>query len=160
RLTSQVIHETNTRANELAQQTFQQAKHVLEDAKEAGLRPASNSVEDRHEYVKQAFETNEGLLTALQSPLGVNLSIYEISVVDRAGLILASSDPKLAGTIAPPRPPFAQLDSSNFFRQIKVLYGPQRVFESSFAFKMGGEPFGDVRVGISVPLLRNAIEPG
>jgi len=61
RLTSQVIHDTNKRASELAQQTFQQAKHALEDAKEAGLRPASNSPEDRHEYVKQAFESNEGL---------------------------------------------------------------------------------------------------
>src|SRR5215468_6891626 len=160
RLTSQVIHETNKRANELAQQTFEQAKHSLEDAKEAGLRPASNSPEDRHEYVKQAFETNEGLLTALQNPLGSNAWIYEVSIVDRAGLILASSDPKLSGTIAPSRPPFAQLDRSNFLRQIKVLYGPQRVFESSFAFKMGGEPFGDVRVGISVPLLRDAIAPG
>jgi PAS domain S-box-containing protein len=160
RLTSQVIHETNTRANELAVQTFEQAKHSLEDAKEAGLRPASDSPEDRHEYVKQAFETNEGLLTALQNPLGSNAWIYEVSIVDRAGLILASSDPKLSGTIAPSRPPFAQLDRSNFLRQIKVLYGPQRVFESSFAFKMGGEPFGDVRVGISVPLLRDAIAPG
>src|SRR5262249_4643535 len=160
RLTSQVIHETNTRANELAVQTFEQAKHSLEDAKEAGLRPASNSPEDRHEYVKQAFETNEGLLTALQNPLGSNAWIYEVSIVDRAGLILASSDPKLSGTIAPSRPPFAQLDRSNFLRQIKVLYGPQRVFESSFAFKMGGEPFGDVRVGISVPLLRDAFAPG
>jgi PAS domain S-box-containing protein len=160
RLTSQVIHETNTRANELAQQTFEQAKHALEDAKEAGMRPASNSPEDRHEYVKQAFETNEGLLSALQSPLGSNAWIYEVSIVDRAGLILASSDPKLTGTIAPPRPPFAQLDRSNFLRQIKVLYGPQRVYESSFAFKMGGEPFGDVRVGISIPLLRDNIAPG
>jgi len=160
RLTSQVIHETNTRANELAQQTFEQAKHALEDAKDAGMRPASNSAEDRHEYVKQAFETNEGLLAALQSPLGSNAWIYEVSIVDRSGAILASSDPKLTGTIAPARPPFAQLDRSNFLRQIKVLYGPQRVFESSFAFKMGGEPFGDVRVGISIPLLRDAIAPG
>src|SRR5262249_55294059 len=147
-------------ANELAQQSFQQAKHVLEDAKDAGLRPASNSPEDRHEYVKRAFETNENLLTALQSPLGINKSIYEISIVDSAGVILASSDSKLAGTIAPRRPPFAQLDSSNFFHQIKVLYGPQRVFESSYAFNMGGEPFGEVRVGISAPLLRDAIAPG
>jgi PAS domain S-box-containing protein len=160
RLTSQVIHETNIRANELAQQTFEQAKHSLEDAKEAGLRPVSNSAEDRHEYVKQAFATNEGLLTALQSPLGSNAWIYEVSIVDRAGLILASSDPKLTGTSASSRPPFAQLDRSNFLRQVKVLYGPQRVYESSFAFKMGGEPFGDVRVGISVPLLRDAIAPG
>src|SRR5215475_9454609 len=61
--------------------------------------------------------------------------------------------------IAPARPAFAQLDNSNFFRQLKVLYGPQRVFESSYAFRMGGEPFGDVRVGISVPLLRDDIAP-
>src|SRR6266851_3288345 len=30
RLTNQVIHETNTRANELAQQIFEQAKHALQ----------------------------------------------------------------------------------------------------------------------------------
>jgi len=48
RLTSQVIHETNTRANELAQQMFEQAKHALEDAKQFGMRPNSNSLEDRH----------------------------------------------------------------------------------------------------------------
>jgi F0F1-type ATP synthase membrane subunit b/b' len=46
RLTSQVIHEHNTRANELAQM-FEQAKHALEDAKQAGERPSSNSLEDR-----------------------------------------------------------------------------------------------------------------
>ena len=49
RLTTQVIHETNTRANELAQQMFEQAKHSLEDAKQSGERPSSNSAEDRHE---------------------------------------------------------------------------------------------------------------
>ena len=67
RLTSQVIHETNTRANELAQQLFEQAKHALEDAKQSGDRPTSNSVEDRHEYVKLAFQTSDGLQSALQS---------------------------------------------------------------------------------------------
>jgi len=76
RLTSQVIHETNTRANELAQQIFEQAKHSLEDAKQAGERPASNSPEDRHAYVKRAFQTSEGLQSALQSPLGSNPWIW------------------------------------------------------------------------------------
>jgi len=40
-----------------------------------------------------------------------------------------------------------------------VLYGPQRVFESSYAFTMSGQPFGEVRVGISIPLLRDVIWP-
>ena len=159
RLTSQVIHETNTRANELAQQIFEQAKHALEDAKQAGMRPLSNSDEDRHEYVKQAFGSSEGLLAALQSPLGSNAWIYEASIVDHAGLVLVSSDATTIGKIAPARPLFAQVDRSNFLRQSRVLFGAQRVFESTFPFKMGGEPFGEVRVGISSPLLRDAIAP-
>jgi PAS domain S-box-containing protein len=159
RLTSQVIHETNTRANELAQQMFEQGKHALEDAKQAGLRPNSNSPEDRHDYVRHAFETSEGLAAALQSPLGSNLWIYDVLIVDRNGLVLASSDEKMIGTVVPARPSFAQLDRRNFFRQMRMLYGPVRVYECSYAFTMSGTPFGEVRVGISIPLLRDAISP-
>jgi len=159
RLTSQVIHETNTRANELAQQMFEQAKHALEDAKQAGERPNSNSPEDRHEYVKEAFETSDGLQSALQSPLGSNPWIYDVSIVDHDGLVLVSSDPKMMRKVTPARPPFVQIDRGNFFQQMKVLFGPQRVFESSYAFTMSGAPFGEVRVGISIPLLRDAIMP-
>ena len=71
---------------------FEQAKHALEDAKQSGHRPTSNSVEDRHEYVKLAFQTSDGLQSALQSPLGSNPWIYDVSIVDHAGLILVSSD--------------------------------------------------------------------
>src|SRR5882724_2297076 len=156
RLTSQVIHDTNTRANELAQQMFEQAKHALEDAKEAGERPNSNSPEDRHAYVKRAFQTSDGLMAALQSPLGSNPWIYDVSIVDHEGRVLISSDQKLVGTTAQTRPPFAQIDRSNFVRQMKLLYGPQRVFDTSYAFTMAGAPFGEVRIGISIPLLRDA----
>jgi PAS domain S-box-containing protein len=159
RLTGQVIHETSTRASELAQQMFEQAKHALEDARQAGERPASNSTVDRHAYVKRAFETSDGLLAALESPLGSNPWIYDVSIVDHAGLVLVSSDEKMIGTIAQARRPFSQLDRSNFLRQMQLLYGPQRVFESSYAFTMTGQPFGEVRVGISIPLLRDAISP-
>jgi len=156
RLTSQVIHDTNTRANELAQQMFEQAKHALEDAKEAGERPNSNSPEDRHAYVKRAFQTSDGLMAALQSPLGSNPWIYDVSIVDHDGRVLISTDQQIVGTTAQTRPPFAQIDRSNFIRQMKLLYGPQRVFDTSYAFTMAGAPFGEVRIGISIPLLRDA----
>jgi len=159
RLTSQVIHETNTRANELAQQMFEQAKHALEDAKQSGMRPNSNTLEDRHEYVRRAFETSDGLAASLQSPLGSNPWIYDVSIVDHDGLVLASSDSTTVGTTVQARPPFAQVDRRNFFRQMRMLYGPVRVYESSYAFTMSGAPFGEVRVGISIPLLRDAISP-
>src|SRR5260370_5365778 len=62
----------------------------------------------------------------------------------------------MMGTMAQARPAFVQIDRSNFFRQMKILYGPQRVFDASFPFTMTGEPFGEVWLAISIPLLREA----
>src|SRR5438477_12096080 len=65
----------------------------------------------------------------------------------------------MIGTTVQPRPAFSQIDAANVFRQMQLLYGSQRVFQSSYAFTMTGEPFGEVRIGISIPLLRNVISP-
>ena len=159
RLTSQVIQETNNRANELTQQVFAQAKRALADAKQSGMRATSDAPEDRRDYVRQAFERNDGLTEAMQSPLGSNLWIYDVMIVDKSGMVLASSDPQMPGTTVTQRLLFSQLDNSNIVKQIKVLYGPQPVYEARYPFTMGGEPFGEVRVGVSIPLLRNEITP-
>jgi PAS domain S-box-containing protein len=42
---------------------------------------------------------------------------------------------------------------------MKALFGPQPVYEARLPLTMGGEPFGEVRVGISISLLRNEIMP-
>src|SRR5215471_16694807 len=68
RLTGQVFQETNNRANELTQQVFAQARRSLLDAKQSGLQAASDSPEDRRDYVRQAFERNDGLAEEIQAP--------------------------------------------------------------------------------------------
>src|SRR5262245_41705222 len=159
RLTGQVIQETNNRANELTQQVFAQAKRSLADAKQAGLQAASDTPDDRRDYVRQAFERNEGLAEELQAPLGANAWMYDVMIVDKYGLVLASSDPQMPGTTVYPRPLFGQLERANIFKQMKALFGPQPVYEVRYPFTMGGEPFGEVRVGVSISLLRAEIMP-
>src|SRR5258706_7267344 len=79
--------------------------------------------------------------------------------VDRSGMGRPSSDPQMPGKTVTPRPLFAQLERGNIFRQMRALYGPQPVYEVRYPFTMGGEPFGEVRVGVSISLLRNEILP-
>ena len=160
RLTGQVIQETNNRANELTQQVFAQAKRSLADAKQSGLQAASDSPDDRRDYVRQAFERNEGLAEELQAPLGANAWMYDVMIVHKYGMVLASSDPQMPGAIVYPRPLFSQLERANIFKQMKALYGPQPVYEVRYPFTMAKEPFGEVRVGVSISLLRNEILPG
>src|SRR5882757_3110124 len=151
RLTGQVIQETYNRANELTQQVFAQARRALADAKQSGMQAASDTPEDRRDYVRQSFERNEGL--------GENAWMYDVMIVDKYGMVLASSDPQMPGKTVTPRPLFAQLERGNIFKQMKALYGPQPVYEVRYPFTMGGEPFGEVRVGVSISLLRNEILP-
>ena len=159
RLTGQVIQETNNRANELTQQVFAQAKRSLADARQSGMQAASDSPDDRRDYVRQAFERNEGLAEELQAPLGANVWIYDVMIVDKAGMVLASSDPQMPGTTVAQRPAFGQLMRANIFKQMKALYGPQPVYEVRYPFTMAKEPFGEVRVGVSISFLRNDILP-
>ncbi|HLK03966.1 MAG TPA: ATP-binding protein [Candidatus Acidoferrum sp.] len=159
RLTGQVIQETNNRANELTQQVFAQAKRSLADAKQSGMQAASDSAEDRRDYVRQAFERNEGLAEELQAPLGANAWMYDVMIVHKSGMVLASSDSEMPGKFVQMRPAFGQLERANIFKQMKVLFGPQPVYEVRYPFTMGGDSFGEVRVGISISLLRAEIMP-
>jgi signal transduction histidine kinase/HAMP domain-containing protein len=157
-LLQQALHETDKRANEIAHEAFDEARHALKDAENQGLRPASNSPEDTHDYVQQAFETNEALLTKLKAATD-SPAIYEVSIVDRNGLVLVSSDSALPGSNSLRRPPLSQLVQSPFITQIKLLSGQPRVYEVNYPFSVHGEPFGEVRVVMATTLLLNDIKP-
>src|SRR3989442_550808 len=89
-LLDQLLQATTKRANDLASQVFLQAQHALTDAAERGLRPASDAPEEIHDYVRHAFEINEGLHTQLKAAKD-NPLIYEVSIADSEGMGLIST---------------------------------------------------------------------
>jgi PAS domain S-box-containing protein len=157
-LLQQVLHDTDKRANELAREAFDSARHALEDAKAQGLRPASEDPQEIHDYVAHAFEISEGLTSRLQSATD-SPSIYEVTIVDKDDVVLVSSDPSLVGKTALRKPPFSQLVQSSFVRQVRALAEQARIYEVDYPFKLRGNPFGEVRVAVSTALLFNDIRP-
>src|SRR6266849_5563513 len=157
-LLDQLLQETSKRANDLAVQVFLQAQHALTDALERGLRPASDSPQEIHDYVRHAFEINDGLRTQLKAAKD-NPLIYEVSITDHEGMVLISTDENLPGTVLPRRTPLPQLVQRHFLHQVKILTGPSKVFELDFPFSNANQPFGEVRVAISSGILLNDIEP-
>jgi len=119
-LLQRVLFETDQRANDLARGVFDSAAHALEDAKLKGFLPASNEEEDTHDYVRKAFETSDWLEARLRSSTDAPW-VFEVSIVDRDGEVLVSSDPAAPGKIALRRPPLAQLVQSPFIRQVRIL---------------------------------------
>ena len=127
-LLEQVLLDTDKRTREIANQVFEQARRALTDAKREGLRPASNDPEDIHDYVRHAFEIDEGLHAQLKAAKDT-LSVYEVSITDRDGMVMVSTDEGLPGKFLLRRLPLSQLTQRSFLHQARVLAGPPRVYE-------------------------------
>jgi PAS domain S-box-containing protein len=157
-LLEQVLQQTDKRAHEIAHQVFDQAHRALTDAANEGLRPISNSPEDIHEYVWQAFKIDEGLHAQLKAAKDIP-SIYEVSITDRDGIVLISTDESLQGQFLPRRMPLSQLTQHGALHQVKALAGLPKIYELDFPFTKSGQPFGEVRVAVSSALLVEEISP-
>ncbi|HEY2459177.1 MAG TPA: ATP-binding protein [Candidatus Acidoferrum sp.] len=158
RLMDQVLHETDQRAHDLARQVFHQAQYALTEATQNGLRPSSTDPQDVHDYVRRAFEVNDGLRSALQGATDTPF-VYEVSITDEDGLVLVSSDASKPGTYIMARKPISDLVQGTFLHQMKLLYGAPQVYELDYSFNLAHKPFGKVRVGLSSLFLRGEISP-
>ena len=157
-LLQQLLQATSLRANDLAGQVFLQAQRALTDAGEQGMRPASENPQEIHDYVRHAFEINEGLHTQLKAAKD-NPLIYEVSIADHDSMVLISTDENMPGKFVPRKTPLSQLVQRSFLHQVKVLAGPAKVFELDYPFSKGGQPFGEVRVALDSGILLKEIEP-
>lgn len=164
-LLDQLIEETDKRAMDLAKQVLNQAQNAITEANQIGLRPESDSPKDIHDYVRLAFEKSEGLQTQFKSAKE-NPLIYEVSITDTNGLVLASSDPNLPGAFLASRTALSQLETRSFLHQVGVLLralkgvnkGPQ-LFEVDYTFSINhGKAFGEVRVVVDSALLLGEIK--
>lgn len=153
----QVLQNSDTRAKELAHEIFYWASHADVDAEEMGMRPASEDAQEIHDYVRKVFETSDVLNAQLKAASELP-SIYEVSIVDNNGLVLASSTPSQVGKVVPRWQPLSRLVQSPIVRQIKILAGPGRPYEVEYPFTVRKEPFGEVRVAVQTGLLLANIE--
>jgi PAS domain S-box-containing protein len=150
-LLQQVLDQSQKRAQDIATSTFDQVRRALRDAEAQGWRPESNAPEDIRDYVAYALGASQGLQAQLQTAV-VASSIYEVSITDHEGRLLASTDNSLVGKFAMRRPPLTQLTQRGILHQIKVLAGPPGIYEYQYPFSIGGEPC-EAHVAVSSGLL-------
>jgi signal transduction histidine kinase len=154
-LLEQVLEQTNKRTDEIGRQVVDQAGRALQDAAAEGQTPRSNDPQDIREYVRHALESSENLKTALKAAKVDALMIYEVSIADPQGIVLSSTDEKLAGKFLPRRTDLSQLTQRGFVHQVKVLAGRARKYEHDLPFgsPLTGETFGEARVVVDSGLL-------
>jgi PAS domain S-box-containing protein len=151
-LLQQVLDQSERRAGEIASNTFDLVNVAVQEAKAQGWRPESNAPEDIRDYIAYALSASQGLQAQLQAAIASS-GIYEVSITDHEGRVLASApDKSLVNKLALGRPPLTQLTQRGILHEVKVLAGPPSIYEHQYKFSIGGEPC-EVRVEVSSGLL-------
>jgi PAS domain S-box-containing protein len=159
RLTRQTLRQSSDRAQFIAQQVYEACGNALKEAAERGDAPASLEPADVREYVRRTFDNSSNLNSLIESDVGYSPTIYEITISDRDGIVLVSSDASLRGQKVAMRPNITSLVRAGFFQQLRELFGPPQTYEYSLPFNLNAGPFGNIRIGLSSTLIRGDISP-
>ena len=152
------ISEANVDCDFVAHQIFNAARQALE-VDLTSTKVDINDPKAVNEAIKESLQTDPGLNSLLESIVGYSPIIYDAGIVDTNGIALVYTDSDRQGQKLPVRPSFEEVRSGGFWNQIRTVYGGPRVYEVRLPLERGGQPFGEVRVGLSTTFLKNELQP-
>ena len=141
------------------------AKEIQESAREASQIDLSSTFINTNDpkqveaVLDEALQADPGLNTLLQSIVGYSPTISDVAITDVTGRAIVHTDPSAIGTQLESREDFQNLYSGSLRRQLEVVYGEPRVYDVHLPIQREGQPFGDIRVGISTVLLKSEVQP-
>jgi len=141
------------------------AKQIRESAREATLVSLSNTFANNNDpqqvqqVLDEALRTDPGLNTLLQSIVGFSPTVSDAAIIDVTGRAIVHTQPSLAGIYIERREDFGLVRNGNFVQQLKVVYGAPRIYDVSLPIQREGQPFGDIRIGVSTVFLKNEVKP-
>src|SRR5208283_1142744 len=141
------------------------AKEIRESAHEASQIDLSSTFANTSDpkqvraVLDEALHSDPGLNTLLQSIVGYSPTISDVAIADVSGRAIVHTEPSAVRTKLEPREDFSRVRNGNFLEQLKVVYGKPKVYDVHLPIQREGQPFGDIRIGISTVLLKSEVQP-
>ncbi len=160
-----VSHLVRQRTSEAYDSADFVAKEIRESAREATQIDLSsafvneNDPKQVEEVLEEALKTDPGLNTLLQSVVGYSPTVSDAAIADVNGRAIIHTDPAAIGTQLEPRQDFLKVRNGSFLEELKVVFGAPRVYDVYLPIQREGQPFGNIRVGISTVFLKSEVQP-
>ncbi len=137
-----LLQETRTRADMLTSGIVSRATALATDGGD----------------LRDALARDAGVRTLLQLS-GMTPHVMYVAVVDTQGLMIAHSDPELAGYLAPSHPTLDSLVDAGPIEKLRAVFTPGGLTrEVSLPLVLDKADFGTIRVAVSTLLIRNDLE--
>ena len=157
-LLRQRIQDSYDSADFMAHQVLNEARDALE-VDYSNLRVNPNDPNAEHEAIEESLQTDPGLNSLLQSIVGYDPTIYDAAIVDTQGRALLHTDAAMQGKPVPSFEDLGAVLRGGFRQQIRIVYGPHRVYEVRLPLRRDNEPFGSIRVSVDTAFLKAQLEP-
>jgi signal transduction histidine kinase len=157
-LTRQALLDVQSKGEYVADEVSHQAGAAL-----AGSRmPEGENPQDLkavRNVVQSELVTDPGLKSLMESAVGYLPVVDYVAITDTNLSVLAHSDPNEVGQHFVPGWPYSDLVKTTLIHQLRLVFGPPRIYEVTLPLAIGPKPLGDVRIGVSTILLRGEIWP-
>jgi PAS domain S-box-containing protein len=161
-----ISHRLRQSTTEAYQRADFIAKEIEESAREAtqvDLRQWDVDINDAalvQATLERRLQEDKGLNTLLQSIVAYSFAIYDAGITDVNGRAIVHTDPSVVGTLVERRESYNDVLSANFFRQLRYIYGPPKVYDLYVPLQRGEQQrFGYIRVGILTAFLKKEVAP-
>ena len=141
------------------------AKEIRESARQASLVDLGNTFVNRNDpqqvnaVLEEALKTDVGLNTLLKSVVGFSPTVSDAAIADTNGRAIVHTNPNAIGARLEQREDFEKVRNGSFAQQLKAVFGVPRVYNLYLPLQREGQPFGDIRVGISTVFLESEVRP-
>ncbi len=141
------------------------AKEIQESARRASQVDVGSSMvsekdpQQVQKVLEEALKADVGLNTLLQSVIGFSPTVSDAAIADVNGRAIVHTDPSAIGTQLEQRKDFQEIRNGSFTEQLKVVFGVPRVYNLYLPIQREGQPFGDIRVGVSTVFLESEVQP-
>jgi signal transduction histidine kinase len=141
------------------------AKEIQESARRASQVDVGSSMvsekdpQQVQKVLEEALKADVGLNTLLQSVIGFSPTVSDAAIADVNGRAIVHTDPSAIGTQLEQRKDFQEIRNGSFTEQLKVVFGVPRVYNLYLPIQRDGQPFGDIRVGVSTVFLESEVQP-
>ena len=157
-LTRQALAEVGSKAEYVANEIYHRARAALAKSR---MPPGADPADPQavREFVQSTLAADEGLSSLFESAVGYSPTIYYVTITDAERRVLVHNNSEEMGRRFDPAPSFRGLMAAGWAAQFRTVYGPPRVYETVLPLDLGGQPMGDIRVGVSTLFLRDQITP-
>ncbi len=160
RLVHQAVRDAYDSGSFVAEEIVHSAREAIESNFESvRIKPANP--QEALDFAQESLQTDPGLNSLMESVIGYSPVVYDAAIVDSNQIAQLHSDADQTGKRMSSREDMSLLLQGGFRKQLKIVYGPQKVYEISKTVNTESKdvPPLFVKIGISTVFLKSTLRP-